>query len=277
MFWKGFLLCSNKKQHINGFSLIPFICALVDVFYVQHFCQAMFLTFWRFVPVDVINLLCFVSVGIFSILRFVPFGVFLCYFQSMSFWRLVPVDVFYSRRFLQSTFFTADVSYCLRFCPSLHFFHSTFCPIRRFFHSIFCPIRYFFFDDVLSIYVFYGRLFLLRRFVGEPLVVWVFNFRFFKNFAKHKTMRKLRLFRENFACFVKLKYAKFRLVSFRTTKIEAKFRFVLQIFSFHKYLVWFRKKFGFVSYWKRNILLQFIEKVELHSRLHRWALYSLKR
>jgi hypothetical protein len=33
----------------------------------------------------------------------------------------------------------------------------------------------------------------------------VFNFRFFLNFAKHETIRKPRLFRENFACFAKQK------------------------------------------------------------------------
>ena len=75
----------------------------------------------------------------------------------------------------------------------------------------------------------------------------VFNFRFFIYFAKHETIRKPRLFRENFACFAKQKFAKqkfakFRFVSFRITKIEAKFRFVSQKFSF------FSRKFCFVSY-----------------------------
>ncbi len=70
----------------------------------------------------------------------------------------------------------------------------------------------------------------------------VFNFRFLFYFAKHETIRKPRLFRENFACFAKEKYAKFRFVSFRTTKIEAKFRFVSQKFSFVS------PKFCFVPY-----------------------------
>jgi hypothetical protein len=60
----------------------------------------------------------------------------------------------------------------------------------------------------------------------------VFNFCYFFNFAKHETIRKPGLFRENFACFAKQNYAKFRFVSFHTTKIEVKFRFVLQKFSF---------------------------------------------
>ncbi len=71
----------------------------------------------------------------------------------------------------------------------------------------------------------------------------VFNFRFFIYFAKHETIRKPRLFRENFA---KQKYAKFRFVSFRTTKLEAKFRFVSQKFSFVS------RKFCLVLYRKRN-------------------------
>jgi hypothetical protein len=70
----------------------------------------------------------------------------------------------------------------------------------------------------------------------------VFNFRYFFYFAKHETIGKPRQFRENFACFAKQKYAKFRFVSFRTTKIKAKFRFVSQKFSF------FSRKFCFVSY-----------------------------
>ncbi len=68
----------------------------------------------------------------------------------------------------------------------------------------------------------------------------VFNFGFFY-FAKHETIRKPCLFRKNFACFAKQKYAKFCFVSFRTTKIEAKFRFVSQKFSFVS------RKFGFVG------------------------------
>jgi hypothetical protein len=79
----------------------------------------------------------------------------------------------------------------------------------------------------------------------------VLNFRFFYYFAKHETIRKPRLFRENFACFAKQKYAKFRFVSFRTTKIEAKFRFV------RKSLVLFRE--NFVSFHiKREIVLRIL-------------------
>jgi hypothetical protein len=84
----------------------------------------------------------------------------------------------------------------------------------------------------------------------------VFNFRYFFNFAKHETIRKPRLFRENFACFAKQKYAKFRFVSFRTTKIKRNFA------SFRKNLVLFREiLFCFVL--KEKFFAAILEKAEV--------------